>query len=564
MAGSRVATYAVDVLWGSGTDANTEAFDAVIGSVLGSPGIAVQTGRDQPRAFSPPAVPAASCDLLNENRTYSPGGVLGQFVGRGPAFNITSTYGDTSVLVDAADVFVDDSATLVSGTATVGLFSGRLNTVDHDLAIGHRVASLSALGQLTLLRNAAAITTVLYETITTSAALTVILDAAGWPVGKRAISTGQTALRYWWLNNASAFDAALQLLRSEGAGAALYEDGDGVLHFENRAYRTTTPRSITPQFTVWDTAVGKDVNVDDPATGVDSVQVYVGGGGLNSLAYTDASISANPDEVVTEATATVIARSDGALGQIWQSGTPFTLAASEVRDFYISASDPFKSAATPVISTDYTVLAGSLASAVLSQTTGQAARLRLTASGSGASVEGPTGSESNGIQVRAIPVVTRYSTTVKSTVDTSAAQARYTGGNPKTYELGLWESVSIDTAQLLVNDWATQRQAPRQQLQLTMVNADAVHLQAIHKIAVSDRLTIVNQQAVETLDVHVETISHSITTGGLHTLTLGTEVVSSIAGLVDPGTGGGGGGLPAQFGNASPGAQFGTTHSFTS
>jgi hypothetical protein len=563
----RLANYQVLVTWSTGTDADTSAYDDATDAVLGAPGIVIETGRDQARAFSPPVVPHCEFTLNNEDRVYSPGAELGPYVGRGPEVQVLSTIGGdlSDATVDSLTANINDLATLVDGLAAIPLFTGHIDTVEHGLDWGNHVVGISSLGQLTLLRNAAKVTTALYENIRTDEALTVILDAAGWPVDARELSVGQTTMRYWWLRNADAFEAAQQLLKSEGAGAALYEDGEGTLHFEDRSYRTTTTRSTTSTKVLWDGAQGAGVNVDDLDADVDSATVFIDSGNPNALWYTaGATISANPDEVVTEATATVTARSEEAVAQIWQAGTAFTLAPDETRDFYLSSSDPFKSAVTPVSGvTDYTVTAGSLSSITLDQTSGQSARLRLVASGSGASIEGPTGDEDQGIQVRAAPITERYTTTVRSTVDTGPATDRYTGGQVKTYDLGLWPSVSIDDAQSLVNDWVTQRQVPRDQFTLTIVNADAAHLLAIHSFAVSDRITIVNTQAVETLDAHVETLRHEITAGNLHRLTLGTEVVSSVAGVIDPDTGGGGG-LPAQFGDAAPYAQFGTTHSFTS
>src|SRR4051794_18937378 len=68
------ATYTVQTVWSTGTDSDTSALDDVTNNVLGEPGISIQTGRDQPRAFAPPVVPHAGFDLLNEDRLYSPGG----------------------------------------------------------------------------------------------------------------------------------------------------------------------------------------------------------------------------------------------------------------------------------------------------------------------------------------------------------------------------------------------------------------------------------------------------------------------------------------------------------
>src|SRR5690606_23498654 len=93
------------------------------------------------------------------------------------------------------------------------------------------------------------ISTELYESVTTGTAVGHILDAVGWPAGKREIDTGQTTLLYWWLGDTDAFQALVDLLTVEGAGAKLYESGDGVIHSEDRNDRSTTARSTTSQVT---------------------------------------------------------------------------------------------------------------------------------------------------------------------------------------------------------------------------------------------------------------------------------------------------------------------------
>ncbi|HKV71934.1 MAG TPA: hypothetical protein VJN62_11845, partial [Gemmatimonadales bacterium] len=66
--------------------------------------------------------------------------------------------------------------------------------------------------------------------IRTDQAIALVLDAAGWPSGKRALSPGDTTLLFWWADERSAWELLVELLASEGPGT-LYEDGDGVLPF---------------------------------------------------------------------------------------------------------------------------------------------------------------------------------------------------------------------------------------------------------------------------------------------------------------------------------------------
>src|SRR6266496_1464834 len=98
----RLADYSLSVIWSTGTDANTSAYDEP--SYSTPPGLLVDgIGRAQQRAFAPPGTPALDVTLPNYDGRYSPGGALGPFVGRGPASTVVVDFG-MDVLGDADDV----------------------------------------------------------------------------------------------------------------------------------------------------------------------------------------------------------------------------------------------------------------------------------------------------------------------------------------------------------------------------------------------------------------------------------------------------------------------------
>ena len=77
------ATYRLRHVWSTGTDADTSAYDEV--HYQTPPGVVIDgIGRAENRAFGPPGTPTLDDTLPNPDGIYSPGGILGSFVGRGP------------------------------------------------------------------------------------------------------------------------------------------------------------------------------------------------------------------------------------------------------------------------------------------------------------------------------------------------------------------------------------------------------------------------------------------------------------------------------------------------
>jgi hypothetical protein len=66
----------------------------------------------------------------------------------------------------------------------------------------------------------------------------IILDAAGWPVGRRDLAEASTILPYYWAHRISPLDALREVVRQEPMGN-LYVDRDGDIKFEGRLSRLT-------------------------------------------------------------------------------------------------------------------------------------------------------------------------------------------------------------------------------------------------------------------------------------------------------------------------------------
>jgi hypothetical protein len=397
------------ILWSTGTVIDTSAYDDVSRYYLNNPGIIVDgIGRDQARAYAPGKAPALELTLSNHDGTFSPGGPLQNFLGRGPEVSLDIDHG-VDVLVDADDVLVDASDQLVDGVFMQRLFSGFANTMDQTInRRAPATVSVSALGVSSSLLVRAKPTTILYESITTDEAVTILLDAIGWDADSRVIDTDSaTTLTHFWLNGDMTGRDVLERLRAaEGAGACWYEDADGNLHWEGRDFRLNNTRSNTVQWVFSDGVTSGTATVDDPAYLVDDVGILVDGPLAHPLFFTgEPQYTQNPDEIVKAVTQTVNVRTATSTQKIWEYGGPLVLTNNEVRDIEVTSSDPFKSAVTPLAATDYTVAAGSLASVSLLTTSGQTIVSRWTAGASGATINGVT---SNGPQVRAVslPVTT--------------------------------------------------------------------------------------------------------------------------------------------------------------
>jgi hypothetical protein len=498
----RTADYQLGVVWSTGTDADTSAYDQP--SYLTPPGIVIDgLGRAQQRAFAPPGMPALDVALPNQAGTYSPGGGLGSFVGRGPAATVDVVDWGSDVLVDATDVLVDADTVLVDGRVDVRLFTGAIDTATQDIDQANAQVQIRALGSISLLADRSP-TIALSENIRTDQAITAILDAVGWDASGRVIDTGDTTLLYFWANGSqSAMALILAILGAEGVPACVYEDRQGRFHFEGRQYRQNAARSATVQWTLVDTA---------PPQGSTALRSHV----------VPSRWASNPDEVVAAVHAVVNVRTPTSTQKIWEYGGPLVLSSGETRDIEATSSDPFKSAVVPVSGTDYTVSVGSpLTSISLLETSGQWARIRLVAPAGGCTVIGVT---SNGIQLRAVSLPVTTMVPVTSTVNNALDAARF---RPKDYTISHWPEITANDALQNANNFARRYQRPRDQMAVQLVNLDFRHLSAILDLQPSDRIQIQHTHASIDAAFFVEQLHHDLSAGGgLHRLVLGCERVT--------------------------------------
>jgi hypothetical protein len=471
------AVYAGLIDW---TDVGTyvASGDDVSARVLQAPPITLERGRDQIRALAPMAAGKGDARLDNRSKDYSvenTGSPLYPYLYPGHRVRWTA----------------------FTNATTYNLFTGILDDLPQYPGLGDRSVGLPCLGTLSRLRAADKVTTQLYTSITTDVAIGAILDAVGWPAGERSLQTGITTLLWWWLDNADPFSAIVTLLNTEGPGATIYEDGRGYFVFENRHSRVLTTRSNTSQATFRDSG---------------TAPYYLDLG----------AFSENYKGVINSVSIPVNVRAAAASQVIWQLGQNLILGSGTVAKLVVkhtvagavgSTGQIFQSAITPVAPTDYTVIAGSVASVAIDRTAGLSLTLTITAGAGGVTI--------TALQLRATPVPAQ-AVEVRETIDTTASRAKY---NIRTYNDDIWPEIDLGVAQDFANAIVGAYQIPRASATLTIRGDDPTHLQQCLTREVSDRITVVNAQIGLSADCTIERIGHSIAGQRSHTTTFGVEKV---------------------------------------
>lgn len=470
-------------------------YDDVTARVLGASGVSIQRGRDQSRGTGAAMVPAESLTLDNHDRQYSgqTGPLVGLLVPGRPTTTVTYLGGGTD-LMEGSEL-MDDPRALMEDPAPVSQFTGTLDELTQDPMIGRRQVGVRALGRLLRLRGVR-VTTGLYGPptgITTGAAMAVLLAAAGlatneYVIDADAITNGRL-LSYWYLDDRDAYDAAVELLQTEGYPAALYEDGQGRVVFEGRTYRTLTPRSTTVQATFRD--------VDDGVT----------------LYHTAFSSDPGFKDVVNAASVDVVPRAVAGLAVVWTYpvATPISIAAGGTFVLTAKPTDPFGSMVVPSTANG-DIVASNPVTATLTQTTGGSTVIVLTAGGS------PTTITLLQLRAQALTALSTIRRTESVSTTTSRAMHGKRSASPT-----VWPGLSPNEAASLADALVTAYQQPRPVFTITVVNADGRHLQRQLTTEVSDRIHIVEDWTGTDVDCFVEKVETRLTTGGLVTTIITAE-----------------------------------------
>lgn len=489
---ARVPTYTIAVDWANNGDFQG-TYDDVTADTLGEPGLSVERGRDQQRASGDVMVPAASWTLNNEAGTYNPQrGPLSSEMLPGRPVSITAGFGDPTLMQDV-DVVMEDAGTFMDGVANVGLLTGTLDDISITPTLGNRTVQLRALGSLLKLRGLV-VSTALYSGISTGTAMTYLLQAAGLSSGEYvidpyAVSSGRT-LSWWWVDNRDAYDAAVELLETEGPPAALYEDGFGRVVFESRLYRTFTTRSSTSQGTFRDVALQ-------------------GGLYYQSIAY-----EPGLRDIVNDVALTLDVRTAAASRtDVWTYGATLTLDGNGAGSVLARPNDPFTDALVPVVTTDFTLSTGTV-SVALSRTSGGSTLISFTGGSANATV--------SSLKLRAKTVPVTSSVVLRNQV-TSAVTDSQTAFGVRSSSPSAVRTLSLTEGQSLVDAITAYYGELRPAVTIEFANADNAH--AVQQLVreVSDRIHVINASLGIDDDYSVEQITHEVRTAGLHTVRLGLE-----------------------------------------
>lgn len=498
MATDREARYQVVVDWDNdgGFDGTSEDVTA---DVLATPAPSIDVGRDQARELAQPMIGAAGVELNNRAQTYSaefPGSPIYGLMLPGRAIEVRASPGGSA----AYDDDVDYDSDLVYNGDPVAIFTGLIDEPVQQPNHANRSVGLRAFGSMAKLQTR--ISTQLYESIATGTAIGHILDAAGWPANKRDIDTGQTTLLYFWAADEDALALAIRVVNTEGAGAALYEDGEGVIHFEDRTYRSLESRSTTSQATFFDRSIGTEGFYEEEVN-YNSVIPYDGVYGIHHVE--PFRYAPGFRDVVNSVTLEVTQRTVASLGVIWTYGTTLTLGADEVKTITAKLDSAPAKAIVCVNSTDVTTSSGSIASVAINRTSGQVIAITLTAGAGGATV--------NLLQLRGTSVAVSATVVVANAFDASASIAKY-GAKPLPSGITLLTDISVPQGESLTDAIVERYQEPLAQVDMTVVNVDGAHLYEIMARRVSDRITIVEGQTGLNADFWIERIGHRIELAG--------------------------------------------------
>jgi hypothetical protein len=464
------ASYRLLVDWfGNGFD---DVADNVTSRVLDqrSP-LGIRYGRDQARQLAPISPGELAFELDNRSRDYSPentSSTLAGYVAAGRPVKLEVTV----------------------GTTTTVLYNGFLDDFDIKPGINERSVPASCIDALGRLRGVT-VTTSLYTAVRTGEAIGYLLDAVGWPADARDLDLGASHLPYWWLEDADAFDALMQLVDSEGPAALVTVDGQGRIVFRDRHHRLARTQSLTAQAT-WRSS-GAEPCVSDPVT-------YAHGW----------------KEIINAATVEVPLRTiSPSLSQVWSSQGQITVTSASPVTITARAGTAFVGAVAPVEGTDYQVVSGSVSTAI-SRTAGQSTTITITTASSAV------------IQDLSLRAQAIQSTSIDVTVEDQESIARYGRRSYQSGRLPVWANQYDALAILTLIVAKRAERLPT--ITVTMRGAgSALRLAECLGRNLSDRVRLTEALTGLDGDCFIEQISHAIGQGGLeHVTTFGLEKIPPV------------------------------------
>jgi hypothetical protein len=201
-----------------------EAGHDVTDDVRQQPAISIRTGNDVAQGIVQPRVNTCSYELDNQDGTYNDG----QGYDEGDPTRVHATH----------------------ASVTYPLFEGPIRNYAPDGAIPRQVARVDAHDLMGEYVGRTGFSTPLLLGNRIDQCIDSLLDAIGWPAGKRTLDTADRSLTAWWLSSEMDPWRELTALRNtEGPLAQIRVDGEGNFVFEDSNYRTTQTRCTVVQNT---------------------------------------------------------------------------------------------------------------------------------------------------------------------------------------------------------------------------------------------------------------------------------------------------------------------------
>ena len=410
----------------------------------------------------------------------------------------------TSVIAGKVDVGVPFVFDLTISGSAYPLYSGILDSFDYDPYALELTGTISdAWGK----PSAEVLSTPLYQGQRTGALINVVLDACGW-TGLRDIDPGATVVAFWWAEGKDAATAIQELIDAEGPPAIAYVDA-GTFVFRDRHHRILDAPCLTSQATF------SHIYPQTNMLGSD-LKIQTG-------SYNDNRGRAN---IVNSATFAVDIRRPQDIAQVWTTDSPISIPANTSVTVFISTSDPFFNAQTPVstpvfpqedgtLAPDLVVTSGSV-TASIDRTSGASLVITLTAGGTDTVVQS--------MALRAVPVPVVQ--TVKVVVEDAgsvASRGRMSWSRPLPWA-NQYDAYAI--AQHIVSVYAVRRPVIKLTIDGTI---GAAYLLQFATRKISDRVTIRNDIDGVNGDFFIEKIIRTVKGLGKH----GTEL-TLICEAVDP------------------------------
>jgi hypothetical protein len=461
-------TLSVQVDWarsGSWTDTGDDVTDRARPLTAA---ITAAYGRDGATSLTPITAGHGSFVLDNTSRDYSPRNTASPLYGR---------------LKPARPVRIRRT---VAGV-TYGLLSAHTDTTPINPDVEAKTVTLSLVDWIADFRQT--ISTPLYSSIRTGAAIGAVLDAVGW-TGGRDLDLGGSVLPWWWEEGTDALQALQNLLAAEGPPALLTVGSSGEIVFRDRHHRLVRAASTTSQGT-W-----RGSGVVEPCFG-------------RPFRYDEAW-----QNVINSAQVTVPIRRQGLQSVVWSSTDVIDLTAGQVLPVKVAASDPFTAAATPTTSSgDIVTTSGSAAvTATLDRTSGAGVTIFLSA---------PGAARITSLQLRAnsVPVVRTQTVSVQ---DASSVADYGVRSHPDV------PFASVNDVTAIVNATLAMRAQPLPVITVTFQVGGTSPTQLARAAAVlgrnlSDRVTVIEPETQLSADFFIEAISHELTGDENHVVTFGLE-----------------------------------------